>query len=446
MQPQSCDTMVALANATATGQTIFAKNSDRPADECQPLVLRERQTHAPGALTRCQFVTIPQVATTYRHIGSRPYWCWGYEHGFNEHQVAIGNEALHSKFPEATEAKLVGMEILRLGLERARTAAEAVDVITGLVSVYGQGKFANDAGVRTYDNGYIVADPHEAYVIETAGHEWVVKQVPSALGISNVYSVETDWQRISPTAEATAVTQGWWQPNQDNGNGAGRFNFADAYTVSSRSEGSGAMRRTRSCAVLKLRTGAIDARTMMAILSDHADGQSPAEDWQTAVRSGVGICRHPDANGEGGCTAASLVAEFCADGARLPIYWCSLYSPCLSLFLPIFIEGTLPTSLTIGDRAPSNGSPWWLFHKLNQQVLNSSPTAADRIRARWQPMQDELFASAHALAHEAQQLIDDGHGDEAKAQLTRYMATNAAHMITTVKELHAELTGERVVA
>jgi dipeptidase len=432
--------MVALGNSTVSGQTIFAKNSDRPADECQPLGLRERQHHAPGALTHCQFVTIPQVATTYRHVGSRPYWCWGYEHGFNEHQVAIGNEALHSKLPEATDAKLVGMEILRLGLERSRTAAEAVEVMTGLISQYGQGKFANNAGVRTYDNGYIVADPREAYIIETAGHDWVVKQVNSAIGISNVYSVETDWQRLSPTAEQTAVDQGWWQANN------GRFNFADVYTVASRTEGSGAMRRARSCAVLSLRAGAIDARTMMAILSDHSDGQSPQEDWQTAVRSSTGICRHPEANGEGGCTAASLVAELCADGSRLPIYWCSLYSPCLSLFLPIFIEADLPQVLTIGDATPSADSPWWLFHGLNRLLLNGPPDAAERVRNRWQPVQQALFASAYDIACEAKALIDDGRTAQATNHLTTYMATNAARMIDTVKTLQTELTERQVLA
>ncbi len=438
MQTQSCDTMVALGNATISGQTIFAKNSDRPADECQPLVLRERQAHAVGAQSVCQFVTIPQVATTYRHIGSRPYWCWGYEHGFNEHQVAIGNEALHSKLPEAHEAKLVGMEILRLGLERSRSAAEAVEVMTGLISSYGQGKFANAAGVRTYDNGYIVADPKEAYVIETAGHDWVVKRVARALGISNVYSVETDWQQLSPTAEANAKAQGWWQPSDE------RFHFADAFTAASRAEGSGAMRRARSCAVLSLRSGEIDARTMMAILSDHSDGVAPQEDWQTTVRSSSGICRHPEADGSGGCSAASLVAELCDDGSRLPIYWCSLYSPCLSLFLPIFIEGDLPHLLTLGDATPSDTSPWWLFHKLNQLVLNGGPTAAELVRSRWQPMQDALFTSAHDLARQAQAFIEDGRSVEATAVLTDYMAENADRMVATIRELHVALAGEVV--
>lgn len=431
--PQSCDTMVALGNSTTTGQTIFAKNSDRPADECQPLVLRERQHHAPGAQTHCQFVTIPQVATTYRHLGSRPYWCWGYEHGVNEHQVAIGNEALHAKLPEASEPKLVGMEILRLGLERARSAAEAVAVMTDLISSYGQGKFANDAGVRTYDNGYIIADPREAYIIETAGHDWAVKRVEDAIGISNVYSVETDWQQLSPTAEVTAIAQGWWQPN------GGRFNFADAFTKESRSEGSGAMRRARSCAVLNLRRGTIDARTMMAILSDHSDGNTPEEDWQTAVRSSTGICRHPKVDGSGGCTAASLVAEFCDDGSRLPIYWCSLYSPCLSLFLPIFVEGDLPNVLTIGDATPSDESPWWHFHKLNRLVLNGPDDAAVRVRARWQPLQNELFVSAHELAYQAKAFMEDGREQEATEALTHYMAENTVRMLETVEILHNEL-------
>jgi len=127
----------------------FAKNSDRPSEECQPLVLRERRSHPRGSVTRCQFVKLPEVPTTYRHIGSRPYWCWGYEHGFNEHQVVIGNEGLASKNPEFTGAKLVGMELVRLGLERGASAAEAVDVMTALISRYGQGKFKNTEGVRT---------------------------------------------------------------------------------------------------------------------------------------------------------------------------------------------------------------------------------------------------------------------------------------------------------
>ncbi|MCX6050616.1 MAG: C69 family dipeptidase [Chloroflexi bacterium] len=439
MLPLSCDTMVALGNATQNRQTIFAKNSDRPATECQPLELHERQQYRPGDVVHCQFVTVPQVTTTYRHIGSRPYWCWGYEHGFNEHQVVIGNEALPSKLPEATEPRLVGMEILRLGLERSRSAAEAVAVITDLISLYGQGKFTNSAGVRTYDNGYIVADPTEAYVIEAAGHEWVVKSVTKPLGISNVYSVETDWTHHSPTAVDTALEQTGWQPQN------GRFNFADAYTATSRTEGSGAMRRGRSCALLNQRAGAINAQSMMAVLSDHGDGHAAHEPWQTRIQSGVGICMHPTTSGEGSCTAASLVADLCADGTRLPIYWCSLYSPCLSLFLPIFMEGNLPPVLTQGDATASDTSPWWLFYQLNRAVMSNPDHWAPFVRARWRPFQDELFASAYALAHRALRAISEGKREEARQWLTHYMEDNAAHMVTLVTMLVRELAEQKIV-
>jgi secernin len=79
---RSCDSMVALTGTTVDGQTLFAKNSDRPADQCQPLVQRGRLTHPTGGVTRCQIVQLPDVRETWRRVGSRPYWCWGYEQGF----------------------------------------------------------------------------------------------------------------------------------------------------------------------------------------------------------------------------------------------------------------------------------------------------------------------------------------------------------------------------
>ena len=68
-----CDTMVALPSSTKYGQTLFAKNSDRPTEECQPLVQRPNTSHASGTVVRCQFIDLPQVPTTYAHVGSRPY-------------------------------------------------------------------------------------------------------------------------------------------------------------------------------------------------------------------------------------------------------------------------------------------------------------------------------------------------------------------------------------
>ena len=105
-------------------------------------------------------------------IGSRPYWLWGFEMGVNEWGVTIGNEAVLSREPYE-EAGLIGMDLVRLGLERGRTADLAVRIIGNLVERYGQGGSCEASGFRTYHNSFIVADPTSAWIVETMGHRWV---------------------------------------------------------------------------------------------------------------------------------------------------------------------------------------------------------------------------------------------------------------------------------
>lgn len=428
-----CDTMVALPDATAHGQTLFAKNSDRPSEECQPLVLRERRAHPRGSMTRCQFVELPEAAVTYRHVGSRPYWCWGYEHGFNERQVVIGNEGLASRNPPFTQAKLIGMELVRLGLERGGTAAEAVDVMTTLIGKHGQGAFKNSEGVRTYDNGYIIADPREAYVIETAGHEWAVKRVRRALGISNVHSIGADWDSLSPGAERDAAGKGWWRP------GSSRFDFAKAFCdYEARASGRGSYRRARTCAVLDARAGRIDLPTMMSLLRDHSDGERPGEPFQDGIPEHVSVCMHYFGERRSN-TAASLVADLCADGSRLPVYWCGMYSPCLGIFLPTFIEGALPAALAIGGATPSDDSPWWLFRELERKTrlerLAGRHDAVEAVRAAWRPLEAGLVSSAYHMAVDAKRLMDEGRGEDASRALTEYMERNLGRALSLLRGL-----------
>jgi secernin len=439
MTPKSCDTMVALPPATTQRQTLFAKNSDRSWDECQPLELHERKHHESGAITQCQFVSLPEVEVTWRHVGSRPWWCLGYEHGFNEHQVVIGNEGLASKFDAAPEARLIGMEILRLGLERGRTAREAVDWMTRLIGEVGQGKFDNDAGVRTYDNGYIVADPGEAFVIETAGHEWAVQRIDTALGISNVYSIETNYESMSSTAESTAQDRGWRNDE------VGKFNFADAYSRNPRDEGSGAMRRRRSCAMLGAHDGGIDTATMMALLRDHSDASEPQEPFRTDL-TGKGICIHFDDGPKGGNTAASLVADLCGDMTRLPIYWCSFYSPCQAPFFPVFLEGTLPDVLARGGQHATPHSPWWRFLQLAHLVREDVPNRIEAVRDRWQQMETEFVRSAYPLAVETRQMFDAGDRSGAEKRLSVYMADNVDRMMSVAEDLITQFSATSVAA
>ena len=249
-----------------------------------------------------------------------------------------------------------------------------------------------------------------------------------AVGISNVYSIEDDWDHLSSNSVDEAIAQGWWTDT------SARFNFSEAYSrEANRSVGSGAMRRGRSCAMLSRYTGSIDVQTMMAVLSDHSDGSQPDQPFQTEISGGPSICVHHDDKGEGGNTAASLIAHLCDDGSRLPVYWCSFYSPCLSVFLPMFIEGELPQVLAIGGEVPSDESPWWLFRQLSLKLRLEEPSQIPTVQAKWRELQPQLLTTTYEIAEEGKFLIERGCENTANQLLTRYMAENVEMMLGTVR-------------
>ena len=92
MAAKSCSSFIIAGSETKTGDIIFAKNSDRPFNESQPLIYYPAQDYPEGTFTECSFIKIPQVRHTYACIGSKPHFFWGFEHGVNEFGLMIGNE------------------------------------------------------------------------------------------------------------------------------------------------------------------------------------------------------------------------------------------------------------------------------------------------------------------------------------------------------------------
>ena len=117
-----CDTLVALPTATATGVTLFAKNSDRPPDEAQDV--RWFAPRLDHGVTRATHIEVPAVdGPTHGCLLSVPRWCWGAEHGVNDAGVAIGNEAIYTTLdPRSVPPALMGMDLVRRGLERPASA------------------------------------------------------------------------------------------------------------------------------------------------------------------------------------------------------------------------------------------------------------------------------------------------------------------------------------
>jgi hypothetical protein len=179
-----CDSLVALGPATDTGRTIFAKNSDRPPDEHQ-VIERHEARRGVGATVRCTHIEVDD-ADTIGVTGSRPWWQWGFEHGVNDAGVAAGNETIYTTLdPRGVPPALIGMDLVRLGLERATSAEQWVEVVTGLLERYGQGGTGHHGVDRPYWSSFLVADRASAFVVETSGREFAVEPVERTRAISN---------------------------------------------------------------------------------------------------------------------------------------------------------------------------------------------------------------------------------------------------------------------
>ena len=113
---ESCDTFVVLPDSSASNSVIFGKNSDRPYGEIQEVIRFPKKTYESGSKLKTTYIQIPQAQETFEVVLSKPAWMWGAEMGVNEHNVAIGNEAVWNRLsdPEYDSVKrLLGMDLLR---------------------------------------------------------------------------------------------------------------------------------------------------------------------------------------------------------------------------------------------------------------------------------------------------------------------------------------------
>jgi secernin len=193
-----CDTFAIGSAGTAGGEYIFGKNSDREPDEAQAVISVPARDHAPDETLRCTYIEIPQAASTYAIVLSKPFWMWGAEMGVNEKGVVIGNEALFTKIKPEKTPGLIGMDLVRLALERSDTADKAAGVIIELLQRYGQGGACGYMDKRfQYMNSYLIMDAHDIIVLETIGRDYALKHYTEYAAISNGITTNTAWDRSS---------------------------------------------------------------------------------------------------------------------------------------------------------------------------------------------------------------------------------------------------------
>lgn len=425
-RPWSCDTFAVHAAHTRWGATVLGKNSDRPARESQPL--RWLDGRRGGGPLRLAYVQIEDVAETIPHLGSSPYWCWGHETGVNVHGVAIGNEAIFTRDVAAAAAAdrsgrdvtpgILGMELLRLGLERGDSAARAVEMMTELLERYGQygaGTVGGDRPSAAYDNSYLVADPGEVWVLETTGSRWAARRVREpSWSLSNEPTLRADFDRCSGDLADHATALGW--PG-----GTDPLDFAAAFVDPGVPLQVSHLRLQRSRELLDraVRDDGVGFGEARRVLADHYEGTfldgpkfNPARpDFHT-------ICMHAHPSGfTWGNTASSTIAVL--PGSAAPYVWWAAATPCTSVYVPVAVAaGQPPDALSVagtqhGAASPdpeevavpdgsAPGSYWWSFQDLLESVAGDAEGShyAERqpqVRARFDELQQRWLKQVDEL-------------------------------------------------
>jgi hypothetical protein len=247
------------------------------------------RTRRHGGSTATTHISIPAAAETIGFVGSRPAWAWGVEHGVNTAGVAIGNETIYTtRDPRRAAPGLIGIDLVRLGLERAASAADAIAVIVDLLERYGQGGSGHGDRERPYWSSFLVADATQAFVVETSDRVSAVEPVAETRAISNRTTIaEFDDEHRHPRQPVETLVDP----------------------------------RLRASRALLARQP-VTVAGLQAHLRAHVGGD---DGWT--------VCMHV---GDEEATTAAMVASLAAGPSR-PCARLLLGSPCRSIFVPVFV-------------------------------------------------------------------------------------------------------------
>jgi dipeptidase len=396
-----CDTFVALSGATASGEVLLAKNSDREPNEAHEVVFAPASEHAAGDRLRCTYIEVPQVRRTHAVLLAKPFWMWGAEMGANEHGVVIGNEAVFTRLPYEQQDGLIGMDLLRLALERADTAEEAVITLTDLLAQYGQGGDGGFTHELRYHNSFLVADPGQAWVLETVGREWAARRVERSGSISNVLTIGQSFDTSSPGLVDLAVAKGWCSGPADFDLAAQYGHRLIPWAIDAR------VRQCRTTDSLAADRGRVDLASAWALMSDHGPRSDGRSDWGPADHAWLGlqgqtVCAHA---GLGPIrvsqTTGSWISQLPADGTPHTHWVTGTSAPCLSIRKPLWFDSVAQAGLPDTGRTPSGGyapgSLWWDHEDLHRAVLRDYPRLRQVFVAERSALQariDEMAAQA----------------------------------------------------
>jgi len=416
------DMAVAVGRTTADGSTLFAQNSHRGPRDSQVLRLQIGLEHAQGEKVRTQHLELAQARQTFTVLGTQPSGRWGYTHGINEHGLAIGACDLHTRLRQPS-AGLLGTDLVRLALERSRSALQAVDLALELLERHGAG---SGGAEPDGDASLLIASASEAFLIEGAGRHWVLQELHAVRAVSDVCTVQQDWVRISRGLASQAIEQGWWPAD------GSKLDFAAAVGHEPPREASALRRLGRATLLLEQQSGHIDVPFLRRLLADHYLGLPEEVDPLGEGGGPAPLCQH-GANGR--ATVSSMVAALPADPAKLPLAWCAFGPPCVAVYFPVFLTGELPDAFTLSASVPIGDSIWWRSYRLHEQ-LRADPERVPEVCAAFDRLQARFDQEAEEFAPRAADMQAHGATAELQRDTREFLLGTVREFWETLNEVH----------
>ncbi len=388
------------------GFRYFGKNSDRHPEEAQSLRLIPEREPSPETRVGPLSFSVPDLGLALAL--SCPAWMAGAEMGLNAAGVAIGNEAVFSRFKPDPAAPL-GMDYVRAALASSDSAERAVERLIELTERHGQGGVGSYRGRLVYNNCYLVVGPDGAYVLETAARRWAWRRADEATALSNAYALTDDYKRLdAETRKAIApVNERMACLDEADAGRLGEKGSWKAYVEDrflSRFTAGDARRRALS-GLLPAAAEAGTRAAAMALLRAHAatDPERPGRPRN--------VCDH-DGDIMGNPTTASMLVEY---GAERTVLWftgasyacANIFKPILlasGRFTPLWAEYDYREAAAIPEpgakglsRGLGGGAAYWRERRSATRRLWRRPAVADARSGELAAAQAELFAAVDRL-------------------------------------------------
>lgn len=420
-----CDMVVAVGRAAASCRTLFGQNCDMAEGQALEFARRPGRPHAPDEkldLGRWQLLA---PRRTYTVLACRMRGEWGYSQGVNEQGLAAGCAKLCTRQLSGRRGDYRGSDLVRLVLERCRSARQALEVLAELIE--GRGNAPGPAGLAE-DCAFFLCDPANAIAVETCGKHWVCQDILEVRALGNVCTIRQDWDRISHGLAPFAIREGLWP-----GDGS-KLDFAGTLAKDPTGEQSGLRRWGRATLLLEQQNGHLDVAFLRRLQGDHYEGTSFERE---ALRPGgpVPICHHR-AHTLGPATAGSMIVEF--PNGQKPVAWFACGPPCSSLHFPLLLAGDLPQASHLGG-LQSRG--FWDYLRQWDNALREDPArtgewceSVARLQARLDQDLADFIETAEAGAGPNREL-------EIQGQATRFMQDNLERFESAVATLSGHAVG-----